>query len=109
VLVQVGYAVAAFAIGVAIGGLTRSPAVAMGGAAFVFALIRWVIAVFVRRLYLATTQARSVTGSSGDTTQELNPLNPSHTARIVEFAIYLGIAALALSFAWVEVRRRRRV
>jgi hypothetical protein len=53
---------------------------------------------------LPLSAVRSFTGSSDQTARELTVL---HVGRLVEFAIYLGSAALALAFAWFGVRRRR--
>lgn len=106
ILVQVGYALAAFAIGLVIGGLTRIPVVAMVASGLVFVVIRMTIADWLRALYLPTIQADSFTGVDDQSNAAQSVL---HTGRVIEFAIYLVIAALCLAFAWFGVRRRQRV
>jgi hypothetical protein len=98
---QIGYALAAFALGVAIGGLVRVPVLAMVASAAVFGVIRWFVAIYARYWYLPTVQARSFIGSydDGTTTRQFS------AARLIEFGIYLGIAALCLAVAWFGVRR----
>jgi hypothetical protein len=105
VLVQVGYALAAFAIGVAIGGLSRIPVVAMVVSGIVFAVLRWAIAIWLRGVYLPTIDANSVVGPADETAALQRNL---HTGRLIEFAIYVVIAALALTYAWFGVRRRQK-
>ncbi|HJP78189.1 MAG TPA: hypothetical protein VJ914_28200 [Pseudonocardiaceae bacterium] len=52
ILLQIGYTLAAFLIGLAIGGLVRLPVVATACALGVFGGIRWLLATFARENYL---------------------------------------------------------
>ncbi|HEY4018709.1 MAG TPA: hypothetical protein VGM75_08480 [Pseudonocardiaceae bacterium] len=101
VALQVGYALAAFALGVAIGGLVRVPVLAMVASAAVFGVIRWFVVTYARYWYLPTVQAHSFVGASDD-----DPMTSRlPAARLIEFGIFLGIAALCLAIAWFGVRR----
>ena len=106
IALQAGYALAAFAIGIAIGGLLRVPVVAMVVSTGAFGLIRWLVATYVRPVYLPTTQANSFQGTfEQNGVPDPQPL----PQELIEFGIFLGIAALCLVIAWLGVRRRRRV